>query len=222
MIFCNFEQKIVVFAKIEPFMKKFLVLLCAWSHCLWLLGQQLDKEQEKIWRQKLEKTSVEEFKAISEANSFLPARISKAKKEFAETQALISAKNEEINLLQKRVQELEKELSRMPTSAIKSADVVQTEPTNPHTMPSTSKENFDKGVVFRLQIAASDKLNLALSNEYDLRVEQDGKMKKYTLGNFRNFEKADSFKNCLPEIGVKGAWIVAYKDGIRVPIREVR
>ncbi|WP_448528001.1 hypothetical protein [Raineya sp.] len=203
-------------------MKKVAVLLGIWCYSLLLWGQALDKEQEKIWREKLEKTSVEEFKAISEANSLLPARISKTKKELAETQALVSAKNEEINLLQKRVQELEKELGGKPTASANSASNTKTEPTNYNNTSTASKENFDKGVVFRLQIAASDKLDLAVSNEYDLRVEQDGKMKKYTLGNFRNFEKADSFKNCLPEIGVKGGWIVAYKDGVRVPLKEVK
>ncbi|PKQ70790.1 hypothetical protein [Raineya orbicola] len=203
-------------------MKKVAVLLWVWCYSLLLWGQQLDKEQEKIWREKLEKTSVEEFKAISEANSLLPARISKAKKELAETQALVSAKDEEINLLQKRLQELEKELGGKPTASANSTSNNKTEPINNSTTSTASKENFDKGVVFRLQIAASDKLDLSVSNEYDLRVEQDGKIKKYTLGNFRNFEKADSFKNCLPEIGVKGGWIVAYKDGVRVPLKEVK
>lgn len=203
-------------------MKKVAILFGIWCYSLLLWGQALDKEQEKIWREKLEKTSVEEFKAISEANSLLPARINKAKKELAETQALVSAKNEEINLLQKRVQELEKELGGKPTASTNPTSDTKTETTNYNTTSTASKENFDKGVVFRLQIAASDKLDLAVSNEYDLRVEQDGKMKKYTLGNFRNFEKADSFKNCLPEIGVKGGWIVAYKDGVRVPLKDVK
>lgn len=203
-------------------MKKVAILLGIWCYSLLLWGQALEKEQEKIWREKLTKTSVEEFKAISEAHSFLPARISKAKKELAETQALISAKNEEISLLQKRIQDLEKELGETSTSFSNATSNTQTESSLHNSISFERKENFDKGVVFRLQIAASDKLDLALSNEYDLRVEQDGKMKKYTLGNFRNFEKADSFKNCLPEIGVKGGWIVAYKDGLRVPLKEVR
>ena len=39
--------------------------------------------------------------------------------------------------------------------------------------------------------------------------------------NFPTEKQADTFKKYLREMGVKGAWIVAYKDGKRVPIKDV-
>ncbi|MCS6794811.1 MAG: hypothetical protein NZ516_02520 [Raineya sp.] len=201
-------------------MKK-LVFSCVWVLFSVYLFAQSDKEQQKIWREKLNKMSVEEFKAISEANNFLPARISKIRKEISENQALVNAKDEEIAFLQKRITQLESEITGKTlknTNSSENSTIV--EPTQ--SLPTVPKDDFNKGVVFRLQIGASDKLDLNVSNEYDLRVEQDGKMKKYTLGNFRSFEKAEAFKNCLPDIGIKGGWVVAYKDGVRVPLKEVK
>ena len=34
-------------------------------------------------------------------------------------------------------------------------------------------------------------------------------------------EEADTFKKYLREMGVKDAWIVSFKDGQRVPIKDV-
>ena len=44
---------------------------------------------------------------------------------------------------------------------------------------------------------------------------------RYTLGEFRDYWEADKFKKYLREMGVKDAWIVPYKDGKRVPIKDV-
>jgi hypothetical protein len=46
-------------------------------------------------------------------------------------------------------------------------------------------------------------------------------MQKVTLGNFRDYWEADKFKKYLRDMGVKDAWIVPFKDGQRVDIKEV-
>jgi hypothetical protein len=51
-------------------------------------------------------------------------------------------------------------------------------------------------------------------------VDADG-TKKYTLGCFKDYWEADNFKKYMREMGVTDAWIVAYKDGKRVPIKDV-
>jgi len=51
-------------------------------------------------------------------------------------------------------------------------------------------------------------------------VDADG-VKKYTLGYFNDYWEADNFKKYIREMGVKDAWIVAYKNGQRVNLRDV-
>jgi len=44
---------------------------------------------------------------------------------------------------------------------------------------------------------------------------------RINIGIFRNYWEADTFKKYLREMGVKDAWIVPYRDGIRVEIKDV-
>ena len=46
-------------------------------------------------------------------------------------------------------------------------------------------------------------------------------VKKNYLGVFRDYWEADTFKKYLREMGVSEAWIVSFKDGQKVPIKDV-
>ena len=50
---------------------------------------------------------------------------------------------------------------------------------------------------------------------------KDGEPQKLTIGIFRDYWEADTFKKYMREMGVKDAWIVPYKDGQRVEIKDV-
>ena len=50
--------------------------------------------------------------------------------------------------------------------------------------------------------------------------EQSEGINIYTLGNFQNYWNVNQFKKELRAMGLKDAWIVAFKDGQRVPIKE--
>ncbi|MGI9543756.1 MAG: Ezrin/radixin/moesin family protein, partial [Cyclobacteriaceae bacterium] len=58
------------------------------------------------------------------------------------------------------------------------------------------------------------------SDNFGGEVDSDG-TQRYTLGNFKDYWQADKFKKYLREMGVKDAWIVPYKDGRRVPMKDV-
>ena len=46
-------------------------------------------------------------------------------------------------------------------------------------------------------------------------------MNKYTIGVFKDYWEADTFKKYVREMGVRDAWIVSYRDGQRVDIKDV-
>ncbi|MEO1218885.1 MAG: hypothetical protein AAFV97_00065 [Bacteroidota bacterium] len=91
--------------------------------------------------------------------------------------------------------------------------------------PQTGKA-FTRGVVFRVQISASKEEDLASvlvsdNQQPNLVQEKIEGVNKYTLGHFRNYHQADRLKKGLRNMGITSAWIVPFKDGQRVPLREV-
>jgi len=51
-------------------------------------------------------------------------------------------------------------------------------------------------------------------------MDENG-LQKISVGFFRDYWEADTLKKYLREMGVKDAWIVPFKDGKRVPIKDV-
>jgi hypothetical protein len=85
---------------------------------------------------------------------------------------------------------------------------------------------YIKGLVFKVQIGAYRKRDLShvLEGEKPQEVfgqEQSEGVNMYTLRHFRNYQKANQFKKELRAMGLKDAWIVAFKDGKRVPLKDV-
>ena len=80
-----------------------------------------------------------------------------------------------------------------------------------------------KGVIYKVQIGAFKKMDLSkyFDNHANFSGEiEEGGIIKYTLGQFTVYWEADQFKKYLRKMGVKGAWVVAYKNGHRVDIRD--
>jgi hypothetical protein len=78
-------------------------------------------------------------------------------------------------------------------------------------------------VVFKVQIGAFRNRNLQKylnnSRHFTGETDPDG-LRKYTLGFFNDYWEANNFKRYMREMGVHDAWIVTYKDGKRVPIKD--
>ena len=82
-------------------------------------------------------------------------------------------------------------------------------------------QNYSKGVVFRIQIGAYQGVDLQQYGEQsNFDVESAEGLQKFSIGAFRDYQQAEGLKQYLQEMGVKDAWIVSYKDGVRVNINE--
>jgi hypothetical protein len=84
------------------------------------------------------------------------------------------------------------------------------------------------GVYYRVQIAATAEASdaQALFREAgvdrEVFVEQDGGFYKYTVGSFRSYNEALSYRNQIENLpDVEGSFVVAYRDGRRVPVGSV-
>jgi len=103
--------------------------------------------------------------------------------------------------------------------------------TNENTEKDNSKNNVNndddnnslsknkKGLIFKVQIAASkvplsiEKLRTIYPSNEIINNEKDGEWYKYSVGYFSSYEKAFEYKQ---KTGVRGAFIIAYRDGVKI------
>lgn len=80
------------------------------------------------------------------------------------------------------------------------------------------------GVWFRVQIGAYEERHIAerLETTEQLSLEKRDDLQKITLGRFRTYSDAKELQSQLQAMGLKDAWVVSYKDGVRVPIDAVK
>ncbi|MEM7055467.1 MAG: hypothetical protein AAF392_01105 [Bacteroidota bacterium] len=99
-------------------------------------------------------------------------------------------------------------------------------PDNRYGFDKTAGKPFIKGVIFKVQVSADRDLDLSDvlvddSHHKNLEQEEAEGVNKYTIGHFRNYWEADKLKKGLRKMGIRWAWIVPYKDGKRVLLKEV-
>ena len=82
-----------------------------------------------------------------------------------------------------------------------------------------------KGVVYKVQIGAFKNKDLSKyfknNPNFGGEVDSDG-TQKYSIGVFKDYWEADTFKKYMRQMGVKDAWVVAYKDGERISMKDAR
>lgn len=179
---------------------------------------QMSKAEKKEWKKKAKeyKQNPSNLKQLTEDKQTADNNVGTLTTQNKQLQSTVSDKNA-------RIAELEDQLSRMRSelTAAKAelAQLKEAPPVNPM--------DFSKGVVFKVQVGAFK--NKDLSKYFDNNPNFGGEAadkdksepQKITIGIFRDYWEADTFKKYMREMGVKDAWIVPYKDGQRVEIKDV-
>ncbi len=197
-------------------MKKLTLLFCL---VLLFAGTQtfaqLSKQEKKEWKKKAKefKKNPVALKTLTEDKKVADDNVSTLTTQTKQLQATISNKDA-------RIAELEDELARLRSelSAAK-AELAQLK-----SAPVINPMDFSKGVVFKVQIGAFKNKDLSkyFTNNPNFGGEATDKgEQKFTIGVFRDYWEADAFKKYMREMGVKDAWIVPYRDGQRVEIKDV-
>jgi hypothetical protein len=201
-------------------MKKLLVL----ALCLTIglsASAQLSKEETKEWKTKYKayKKDLEGFKELVEENGTLKSQLSSTKRQLSTLESQMGEKDA-------RIADLQDQLTRAQAqiAAAKQAEMAAKNALGNKPMPTESKSPISMdGVVFKVQIGAFNKKDMSkfFDNNPMFSGEDENGMQKITIGFFKDYWEADTFKKYLREMGVKDAWIVPYKDGKRVPIKDV-
>ena len=176
---------------------------------------QLSKKEKKEWKKKAKEYSKKpsDLKQLIEDKQAADNQVSALNRKTTELQGSIASKDT-------RIAELEDQLSQMRgqlTAA--NAELAQMKEA-----PAATSMDFSRGVVFKVQIGAFKNKNLSkyFENNPNFGGEiKEGEPQKITIGIFRDYWEADTFKKYMREMGVKDAWIVPYKDGERVEMKDV-
>ncbi len=170
----------------------------------------LMKAERKEWKKRLKATEPMSFKKLVEDRENL-------QKELVET-------TDKLIISEGKLKEVTQENKNLKDGAAFAQAVASAkEDAGNGTVEQRSHPKVD-GVVFKVQIGAFRNKDLSkyLDNNPNFSgdTDSDGK-RKYTLGQFKNYWEADNFKKYLRDMGVNDAWVVSYKDGERVPIKDV-
>lgn len=177
---------------------------------------QLTKEETKEWKKKLKSTTPEQFKRMYDENSSLKSEVSSLQGQLSSLQSAQGEKDAKIAELTEENRKMEAQVNAAKKAIAKAQQDAEAQ----QAAPAVS----DAGVVFKVQIGAFR--NKDLSKYFDNNPnfsgekDEDG-VQKITLGRFKDYWEADTFKKYLREMGVNDAWIVPYKDGTRVEMKDV-
>jgi vacuolar-type H+-ATPase subunit I/STV1 len=176
---------------------------------------QLSKAEKKEWKKKAKEFA----KSPASLKEFTEAKQA-ADDDNTSLRNQVTALNKQVSDKNTRVAELEDQLTRLRSelAAAKSELSQKSAPAANNSM------DFSQGVVFKVQIGAFK--NKDLSKYFDNNPNFGGEAtekgeQRFTIGIFRDYWEADKFKKYMREMGVKDAWIVPYKDGVRVEIKDV-
>jgi len=175
---------------------------------------QLSKKEKKEWKKKAKQFAKNPatLKQLTEDKQVADNTVSDQTQKLTQMQGTISERDTKIASLEDQLSQMRSQLtaSQAELEQLKQA-------------PANSMD-FSKGVVFKVQIGAFKNKNLAkyFDNNPNFGGEaKDGEPQKLTIGIFRDYWEADTFKKYMREMGVKDAWIVPYKEGQRVEIKDV-
>ena len=176
---------------------------------------QLSKQEKKEWKKKAKEyaRNPANLKQLSEEKQSADATVSAQKTQIAQLQTSIADKDAKIGELESQISRMRSEL----TTAQSDLQKLKEEPAKTGT-------DFSKGLFFKVQIGAFKNKDLSkyFQNNPNFGGEAAEKGEQhFTIGIFADYWAADQFKKYMREMGVKDAWIVPYKDGQRVEIKDV-
>ena len=176
---------------------------------------QLSKKEKKEWKKKAKEYAKNpaNLKQFTEDKQNADSELSSLRQKATQLENSVAGKDS-------RIAELEDQLSRMRSEL----SAAQTELAQMKEAPAATSMDFSRGIVFKVQIGAFKNKNLSkyFENNPNFGGEiKEGEPQKITIGIFRDYWEADTFKKYMREMGVRDAWIVPYKDGQRVEIKDV-
>lgn len=177
---------------------------------------QLSKQETKEWRSKAKEYAKKPalLKQLVEDKQIADDQVATLNQKINQVLASASTKDAQIADLENQLAQTRSQL----TAA--NAQLAQ----NQSAPAPVVSNDYSQGVVFKVQIGSFR--NKDLSKYFENNPNFGGEMtedggQRISIGVFRDYWEADTFKKYMREMGVRDAWIVPYRDGQRVDIKDV-
>lgn len=212
-------------------MKKLSIIMMIFSFfSLQQAYAQMSKAEAKEWKKKGKSLGPQGLKDLVDENETNKVKVTNFEARVTNLEQEKGDLEQEIKDLKDALARKEAEAKALAESAKAAVDTTASDEmavVDNGSAPSdggTKKSRIQKGVVFKVQIGAFRNKDLTKylnrHKNFSGEVDADGTM-KYTLGVFSDYWEADTFKKYLREMGVKDAWVVAYRNGQRANIKDV-
>ncbi|MCK5462302.1 MAG: SPOR domain-containing protein [Bacteroidales bacterium] len=95
-------------------------------------------------------------------------------------------------------------------------------------IPERQRLPVQDGIYYRVQLAATSRFSdankaFAANNlSRPVLVERHNGLYKYTVGSFNTYDQANDFRNTVLSRGIRGAFVVAYRNGKRINVMDAR
>ncbi len=191
-----------------------------------VFAQELSKEERKEWVKRAKeykrnperlKTLVEEWEVYKDQALQVEDEINAAEARYRGEREKALRLEDELNRVNNQLQVAEENV-RILTMEIERLKKERTTGPEPEpTDPATTA-----GVVYRVQVGAFTKGRVPV--EYrerpDAIIEEDGNVQKVLIGSYRSLDEAKMIARQMNDRGAPGAFVVAYRDGVRISIQE--
>jgi N-acetylmuramoyl-L-alanine amidase len=135
-----------------------------------------------------------------------------------------NGKNEMAQAVAKAIVNYKRELQGLAAETNSSTEEPQKNNTPVVETINTNQVNSSKGIVFKVQISASGTKLEPLPKNFKgltpISREQDGKLYKYLFGDESDYELIKKRLQEAKEKGYSSAYIVAYKEGVKISVSE--
>ena len=174
------------------------------------------KEELKYW-----KAQVKKYKKNPLALKKIMENYERFKDENKELQDQVNSFETDRSQDLRKISQLEQELARLNNSLMDAEEKARQ-------LSMQQEEMADKGLlmglVYRVQIGAYKERSLSgdMVTTEEMNLEQADGMQKILIGQFRDLAKAEELQSYMKTIGVKDAWIVPYRDGVRITMEEAK
>jgi N-acetylmuramoyl-L-alanine amidase len=162
------------------------------------------------------------FVSNKEEGAFLNSEQGQEKLAEAIAGSILDYKNEFFNP-SKEPEVIEKEIVKI--IPIEEKNIEKEQPKQVENEPSKQTEKaIDKGIVYKVQISASSKKLVTIPSNFkglkNISVEKSGKLYKYFYSSEKSYEESKKRIEEAKQKGYTSAFIVAYKDGIKISVSD--
>lgn len=181
-------------------------------------AQDLTKEELKYWKNK-----AKDYKRNPAALKDLSEEAEMARKQKREMELKLTQIEADRISNENQVSQMQQEIADLNSRLIAAQNAIQQLNEEKAMMASKGGGSDMSGLVFRVQIGAYGKTNVPanLDQENDnMDLETEGGLQKILIGLYRDYQDAEALRAHMKKIGVKDAWVVPYRDGVRISLAE--